>query len=388
MGLRVLLAAAVLPLLPACRPASDQATPATDEGPPVRRVVVQSVEEAVLRTIVELSGEVYPWAAVTVAAETSGRIVELVVEVGDRVQQGQMLARIDPNRAEAALAVARAEVDRCEVSLRQAERDLDRGSRLAATNDIAEGDLDRLALTRDTAAAQLEAARGNLGLSEQTVADTLINAPFSSTVAERFVELGTWISPGAPVVRLLDQRRLKVRAAASQRDRARLSPGLPVTVRAAALGDEVFSGSVRLLGQEAEASTGSFLVEAAVQAPKIAAEARLLPGMQARLAVDLGSHRALVIPRRALVTTADGDGVFVVQDGIARFRTPKIGKVREQLAEVLSGLSAGEVVVVVGQHVLSDPTPVQLLDAGSEDADSADLNGEQGAPGPGGGVGG
>jgi membrane fusion protein (multidrug efflux system) len=326
-------------------------------------VVTAAAEEVALRDVVRLSAEVTPWASVTVAAEATGRVVELPVEVGDEVGAGALLARVDDEASRARLAESEARVAEAEATLEQAERDLERGRQLADTRDISQTELDRLALARDTAAARLAADRASARLQRTMVADAETRAPFAGVVSERRVEIGSWISPGSPLVRLVDRRRLKIRGAASQRDRARLTPGLPASVRADALPDTVWQGSVRLLGQEADEATGTYLVEVTVDPPRAQTGERLLPGMQGSIEVEIGQRPALMIPRVALITTADGDGLFVVRDGgeggtVARFLQPRTGVTSADRLEILEGLDAGDRVVVAGQHVLHDGDPV------------------------------
>jgi RND family efflux transporter MFP subunit len=357
---RPLVATVLALLIPACSAGPDRDQENGEAGL-VRAVVTRPAAEAMLHTTIEMAGEVRPWAAVTVAAEAAGRVVELQVEVGDKVSAGEILVRLDDEQVQARHKAALAEVARAEAALEQAERDRERGRQLAATRDIAEGDLERLVLACDTLAAQLDAARAGLDLAEQAVADTVVRAPFAGIISERMVEQGSWIAPGAPVARLLDQDRLKVAGAASQRDRARLEAALPAEITAPALPGEVYAGTVRLLGQEAEPATGTYLVEIAVNQPVASSGARLLPGMQARVTIALGSTRTLAVPRQALVSTSAGEGVFIVNAGKAHFRTPELGQIHDELVEIRSGLAPGDQVVISGQHVLSNGCPVQVV---------------------------
>ncbi len=364
-GLFLLL---LLLALTACGPPADQTTDLTEpaaEQRPLRRVVTAAAEVVALRDVVRLSAEVTPWASVTVAAEATGRVVEVPVEIGDEVAAGDLLVRIDDETVRAQLAESQARVAEAEATLEQAERDLERGRQLAETKDISMTELDRLELARDTATAQLAADRASARLRRSMVADAEARAPFSGVVSDRMVEVGSWIAPGSALVRVVDRRRLKVRGSATQRDRARLTPGLSATVRADALPEAVWDGSVRLLGQEADEATGTYLVEVAVRDPRTDSGARLLPGMQGAIEVEIGEREALMIPRVALITTADGDGVFVVREeggagdaAAARFLQPETGATSEGQLEILDGLEAGDRVVVAGQHVLHDGDPV------------------------------
>lgn len=350
--------ALTLTTLAACQREAAREDATTEPERTVRTVRTATVRSTVLRDTVRLTAEALPWSAVTVAAEISGRIVELPAEVGDAVREGDVVARLDD-------ATVRAERDRAEARARsaraalvQAERDLERGAKLAQTQDISAGELDRLTLARDTAAAELQAAEAQSELNRQNVERAVVTAPFAGVVSERHVEVGSWVSPGSPLVRLVETRRLKVRASASQRDRARLKTGLPAEVRAEALPGAPFQGRVRLLGQEADPGTGTYLVEVAVEEPA-SGDGRLLPGMQGTVVILLGERTALVVPRSALVTVGDADAVFVAADGTARLVRPERGATSEDEVEILAGLKEDDEVVVAGQHVLQDGDPIR-----------------------------
>ena len=355
------------------------ATAAAEETKPARTVVTELAAVVNLRRTVELTAEAAPWAAVTVAAEATGRIVELPVEAGDPVDAKTVLARIDDAKVRAELDQARAEVAQAEATLAQAERALERGRELATTRDISEDDLDRLTLAYDTAQPRLAAARARVTMKQQSLDGTVVRAPFAGVISERFVELGSWIATGSPLVRVVDQRRIKMIGAASQRDRARLRTGMPAEVRLEALPGVTFEGRVRLLGQEADQRTGTYRVEVAVDDPRApfvdgsadgSAGDRLLPGLQGTLVVELGARQALTIPRSALFLGAGGEGVFTVRAGTARWVTPEVGTMSEDRAEILSGLEEGDPVVTLGQHMLHDGDPV-LIAAGETEVDEA-----------------
>lgn len=336
-------------------------TPQTAEpaSAPARTIVVAVARQIELRDTVELTAEIAPWSAVNVAAEATGRCVELPVEVGDTVAAGDVVARIDDASFRAELAHAEAEAAQAEANLAQAQRDLKRGQELEKTQDISIDDLDRLILAEDTTTAQLAALKASLTMKQQDLDDTVVVAPIGGVVSERFIEVGGWIGRGESILRLVEQNRLKVRGAASQRDRARIKPGLPAVVRVEALPDRTFAGRIRLLGQEADTNTGTYLIEGEVQ-PGRSRGGRLLPGMQGSMTIELASRQALVVSKNALIETSEGKGLFVVHDEVVSFVSPETGAVTADQIEILGGLEAGDQVVVIGQHILRDGDKVRI----------------------------
>jgi multidrug efflux pump subunit AcrA (membrane-fusion protein) len=125
-------------------------------------------------------------------------------------------------------------------------------------------------------------------------------------------------------------------------------------VRADALPGVTFSGRVRLLGLEADARTGTYLVEGEISDPRGPNGERLLPGMQGTMAIEIGAREALVVPKTALIQTPEGEGLYLVVGERAQFVQPKTGKVTTDQVEVISGVDPGDSVIVIGQHVLRD----------------------------------
>jgi RND family efflux transporter MFP subunit len=361
---RLLAMLVLVAALSGCNAPAEHANPGPEPSIPsqAKVVVTGRVKAETVRDQLVLSAEAAPWAAVTVVAETVGRVVELPFDVGDRVPAGAVLARLDDRDANALLAQAEARQASARAALAQAERDLARGQTLASTRDISVGELDRLVLARDTAAATAREAEAATELARKGLEDTVIRAPFAGVVSARQVEMGSWLAVGSPVARVVDDSRVKVRAAAAQADRARLTTGLQATVAAHALPEIEFAGRVRVLGAESDSATGTYLVEVAVDRPLTASGARLVPGMQGTVAVTVGRVSGVFAPRAALLDGADGITVFRVEDGRARLVRPEIGLLTPTQAEILHGLAAGDTVVVQGQHQLADGDLVEPKD--------------------------
>ncbi|MCG8456035.1 MAG: HlyD family efflux transporter periplasmic adaptor subunit, partial [Holophagales bacterium] len=260
---------------------------------------------------------------------------------------------------------------------------LERGRSLGGENGILSVDeLDRLSLAVDTGLAAVGEAEAAVRVQEERLGDLVIRAPFRGVITARLVELGSWISTGDPVARVVDRQRLKARGSVSQEERVRLHPGAAVLLRTDALPGAVFTGRLRYLGHEAETATGTYLVEAEVavepdDAEPVGAEpvgragemgdrlGSLLPGMSAEMVLELASHRDLLLPRTALVETSSGPAVFVVEGEIARRRPVEAEEIGPGRVRVIRGLEAGNRVVVQGQHRLADGQVVEVRESGT-----------------------
>lgn len=361
-------------------PSTDAASP-IDTDAPLPLVAVKTVEPETWFETVELTTELVPRATVTVAAEVAGRVVALPVDHGDRVAAGDPIARLDTATAEAELAQAEARLDSARVSLAQAERDLERGRSLAGENGILSTDeLDRLELAAATGRASLREAEAAVALIGERLADLVIRAPFDGVISERHVEVGSWLGVGDPVMRIVDAERLEARGSASQEDRVRLaaawsgSNSIGVRVRADALPGVDFPARLRFLGQEADARTGTYLVEAEVMATAEASgegasegsgqSARLLAGMRGSMVLTLAEHSDLLVPRTALVETVDGMALFVVEENGSNATVRRLAVETETIGprrvRVRSGLEPGSTVVVQGQYRLADGDAVEI----------------------------
>lgn len=344
--------------LPACSSPSEEPEAAARPTP---LVVVETVEEGTWQDTVELTTELVPRAAVTVAAEIAGRIVALPVDHGDAVARGDVVARLEVSGAEAELAQAEARLASARANVQQAERDLERGRALANADGVISKDaLERFELAREIGEAARREAEAAVAVASERMADTVVQAPFAGKVSERLVELGSWVSPGDPIVRIVDRQRLRAQAAAGQQDRVQLHLGAPVTVRADALPGATFAGQLRFLGQEADTATGTYMVEAEVPAAAASNGAELLPGMRGAMTIELATRRGLVIPRTAVLVTQGGAAVFVVEAGTARRRAVEVRTISPERSEVLTGLTAGDRLVVQGQHQLADGDAVEV----------------------------
>ncbi len=320
--------------------------------PPLVSTVV--IEPQAWQETVDLTAELHPWSAVTVAAETGGRVVDLLVDHGDQVQKGQLIARLETAGAQAELRRAKARLESSRASLAQASRDLERGKALAEASEgiVSQDDVERLALAHETRAAEAAEAEAAVLVMQEQVEDMEVRSPFTGVVSERHVEKGSWVAKGDPVVRLLDLRKLKIRASVPSIDRMRLSLDQKATFKTDAVPEVSHAAELRFLGREADPATGTFLVEAATTGDGSAGA--LLPGLQGTLTLTLAEHQGLLIPKTALLGSGSGEQVFVVDGETASRVDVDTKSVDARRVEVVTGLSSGMRLVTQGQHRLAD----------------------------------
>lgn len=322
---------------------------------------------------------------VDLVARISSPVVELNVEEGMKVARGDLLARLDDRELRAAAEISR-------VSLEEARMAWERAGKLREGDLISPEAWDAAVSRYETARAQHEADRIQLGYTE-------IRAPFDALVVTRYITLAEHISVNDPLFRISDFEPLLCPVQLPEKDLPGLRPGQNAYVTLAAWPGRRFDARVQRIRPVVDAATGTVRVTLEVRT-----EGDLRPGMFGRVFVEMDRREdAVVIPKAALSLDSIGDTVYVARDGTAARRDVKLGFRDGEKVEVLSGLEEGEQVVVVGQDGLSDGTPIQVLERGQgvaggappgaapgarREAGGGDATGAREAAGPGGGPGG
>jgi HlyD family secretion protein len=186
----------------------------------------------------------YPGADVKVAAERAGRLVAVLVEEGQVVRKGDLLAEIESDELRAALGEARARVDEAAAEVRLAEVNLERKRRLVAEQIAAAQDLDQATRDLETSRARQATAEATAARYEAQLRKSRIVAPLSGTVTSREVDAGETVEPGDVVLSLADLRRLRVDAEADEADASALALGAPVVISAEGFPGRTWPGRV------------------------------------------------------------------------------------------------------------------------------------------------
>jgi len=352
-GSASLLLAATLLLTGCGSRAQDDAAKADDAPPPVT-VEAVAAEPRAMAASYSGSASLEARAEAQVVAKTSGVALEVLVEEGDVVRAGQVLVRIDADRARLNLAQVDAQVKKLEANYRRA-------SELVKQQMVSVGDHDQLRY-------DLENARATWRLAQLELSYANVTAPISGVVASRSIKPGNFVQINTPIIRIVDNSRLEATLNVPERDLTTLRQGLPVRMRVDALAGREFEGVVDRIAPVVDAGSGTFRVVCAFD-PE---DGALQPGMFARIGIDYDNRAAaLAIPRAALLEDDGEAAVFVVRDGKAVRVAIVSGYVDGGFIEVREGLSEGDRVVTAGKIALRDGSPVQVIgDAPVEVADA------------------
>jgi RND family efflux transporter MFP subunit len=348
-----------------------QAKPAAAPRVAMPTVDISKVRLGPLNEKVFLVGALKPVAQVDVVSKMTGRIDQLQAEIGDWVQKGTLIAKVDEdevrqqvNRAAAALEVAKASLSQKQTDLEILKKELDRTIELHENQLIPRRDLDtaearyRGAIAQEKLAeAQIDQAQAELRELRVRLDNTRILAPISGLVGRRHLDNGALVNPSMPVVSLVDLSTMVMEINAPEKDLVKIRTGLEAAIVLDAYPEQKFKGRVIRLSPILDPATRTGSVEIEVPNPKMMLKAEMF----ARVELDLGTrHNTLLVPREALVSHDQQRGVFKLQDDTARFQPVDAGITQGGEVEVLSGLKEGEAVITLGVNLVKNGDKVRL----------------------------
>jgi RND family efflux transporter MFP subunit len=316
-------------------------------------VAVAGLEEIPSRT--RATGSVQAWRTVSPGTKILGRIERVFVREGDRVGRGQVLALLESRDLQAAVDQARAALAMAEAGLENAEAQHRRMSELHPRGSVTDKNLEDAVSAYRTATAAVAQAKANLLAAEVSLSYAEIPSPFEGRVVAKRVEAGDMAAPGTPLFTIEDISRAKIVLRVPESDVVGLEAGAPGTVRVDVL-EEEFPAEVDRVLPSGDPMSRTYEVQMVLENP----EGRLRSGMFARASFARGLREALTVPLGAVVERGQLQGVFVLDpDGRARLRWIRLGRIRGERVEVLSGLTAGESYLAAPPPGLADGTPVR-----------------------------
>ena len=303
---------------------------------------------------------------VTVVARTQGTLEELLVEEGDRVGEGQLLARLD--KAELSLRV-----EQDEVALRQARASHSRRQALFERQLLSEEEYENARNQLANAEVALKESRLNLAYAD-------IRAPIAGLLMQRNVEVGDLVRASEELFAVADLEPLLARIRIPEKRVRQVQVGQRAEITAAGSEEEPVAAQVRMINPGIDPQSGTVKVTL-----EVSGGTGLKPGMfvTVRLITDVHAG-TLVIPKKALVLETDEDDVFVIGEGRARRRGVELGYVSGDLVEVVSGLAEGEEVITIGQQGLKDGSAVRTVGSEAAQMAAAAVESAESRGGPGG----
>lgn len=359
---------------------------ATAQGRPAG-VTTAIVTTSNMAETVSVFGEVVAGRESAVAARVGGVAQDVPIRIGDLVEEGDVLARLDTElleielaQAEAQIAIAQAGISVSEARLDRAEKAFRRAETLRQNSTIAEAQLEERASdfaeargAQQEALARIQASRNALDQARYRLDNAVVRAPFDAVVLDVATEVGQFITAGSQVATLIDTSALEIEANVPARYVSALRKDQPVTATTD-IGDTV-TLTLRAILPTEFAATRTRPVRFELQDT----EATIAVGQTVTLDVPVSAPReVLVVPKDALVQAQGGWSVFVHEDGKAMPRTIEIGAALNSSFEVLSGLNEGDEVVVRGNERLRPGQDIAPSDPPQEAPTGAPSTGSNG----------
>jgi len=311
--------------------------------------VVEATTGWVARTI-STSSTVEAEQSAQVLAKVSGVVTAVAVREGALVKKDQILAKVDDEEKKLALRKA-------ELTLKKAEAELNRAKLSFDQKLISRFDYQKAMFERDLARAELETAELEFRYTE-------VKAPFGGRVTAKEIVVGKTIQPGGHLFTLADLRTLIVKLFLPEKDVFQLEVGQPVQLVLEALAgrsasaDVGFRGRVRDISPVVDPKTGTVKVTVEV----IDRSVNVRPGAFVRAEIETDRRSdAVLVPKLAVVKEGGRDFVFVAAAGVAEKRVVELGYTRGGAIEIVSGVAAGERVVVAGHTTLEGGETVEVL---------------------------
>jgi membrane fusion protein (multidrug efflux system) len=286
------------------------------------------------------------FAEAQVVAKVGGEVREILVEEGEFVEQGQVLARLDGDRL-------RFEMQQAEANLRKLQRDYQRNVDLKERGIISLGDFEKIQY-------EMRALEATFNLASLELSYTDIKAPIDGVVARRFIKVGNTLAVDAATFQVTSLEPLVSYLYVPEREYRHMEPGQVANIEVDALQATSFEAVVARISPVIDPATGTFKVTIEVTDPT----QRLRPGMFGRVNIVYDNHaNALQIPRSAIVDDAGDSTVFVVEETTAHRRVVETGYISNGQIEILEGLEDTDQIVLVGQLGLKDGTKVTVINA-------------------------
>ena len=288
------------------------------------------------------------------AANASGRVVRVFVELGQRVPVGAPIAQLDKRSAVLAAREASANVQTAVEQLSTSKKDCDRYKLLLERGVITQQIYDRAIGQCQTQVSSEVAARVRVEQAAQLLADSTVRAPFAGKIADRAVHVGDYVRADSKVVTLLADDPLRLRLTVPESDIFAIKPGLEVRFETSGLPDRSFQAIIKFIGGEVRERTRDLVVEAIVDNH----DGALLPGMFVTAHLATGVSDLPVVAKHALVLGATAPSLFIVDGDRVRQRMVQLGPPSGELLSILDGIKPGDRVVLNPSNKLPDGTLV------------------------------
>ncbi len=308
------------------------------------------------RPVFEASGSVVPEKRIEIASRLAARIERLPLREGARAAAGDLVLKVDNRDLLASIEAAKAKTKIARKALTDAETDASKVTGLYKEGLVSNNDFRKASLKRDASESNLREAESALGMLEAQLDYAEVKAPAAGRIARVLKEEGAMAIPGVPVLVIDTEENPRFEAEVPEREAGRFTPGAPCEVAVDGV-EKPFEGIVERVSESAERRTRTRFVRVRLSGGDLSG---VRPGMFGRLRAGAEGEGLPAVPVSALTRLGGLEGVFVIEDGKARFHWLRIGARTAETVEALAGLEGGERVVDRPGPLLWDGAPVRV----------------------------
>jgi RND family efflux transporter MFP subunit len=320
----------------------DNSFAATPKAEAPVSVTAVTIEPTTIDSGISAAGALTSKNTSVLSSKVMGKVVALPVNEGDYVSQGALLLRIESGEISAQLYQAQAAFNNAKLQYERIKSLFDQN---ASTQ-----------MEMDQATLGFESAKAGLNAAKAMESYTVITAPISGRIVEKRINLGEMALPGQPILRIEDNKNLRLEVTVKEEDIRSVQPGKSVTVRIGALPGKEIKARVAQVVPASDMRTHSFVVKIDLPADK-----DMITGMYGKAFFSTGARKAVLVPRSAIVNMSGLSGVYIVSpDGNAVFQMVQTGEPQGEMIEAVSGLKAGDKVILTGQAMNIDGRKVMI----------------------------
>ena len=339
----VLFALAIIMIIQGCA-GGDQPENETSDAPRTIPVEISTVTRGDISAYYSNTATLEAEQEATVVSKVRGIIEELVVEEGDRVQEGQILAKIEDEQY-------RIEASRAKATLDRLRNEFLRSKELFEKNLIS-------AESFQNAQFEFESQKATHELAILDLENTSVRSPIGGVISERFVKKGNMIGADQQIYRVTDFSPLTAVLHVPEHEMSKIRKNQRVELRADALPDQLFVGYVERISPVVNQENGTFKVTVFIDET----DGQLRPGMFTRVRIVYDTRQNIrMIPRESVISEDLNQSVYVIRDSLAFKQQIQTGYTNGRNIEVTNGLDDNDMVVTIGQSSLQDSSKVSII---------------------------
>jgi len=332
--------------------------PEIDNSPKIE-VRVSEVGTNSNKPFLSTSGKIEAVNSANLSTRMMGFVDKIHVNVGDKVNNGQLLVSINNTELSAKSAQVNAGITEANAAYTNAEKDYNRFKNLFAENSASQKELDDMTARFEMAKARLEGARQMKNEVGAQYSYANIRAPFSGTITNKFIDEGSMASPGQPLLSMEAPGNFEVITPVPEGEISQIKPGAEVDVLVKSL-EATLKGKVTEISTSAKNTGGQYLVKIALDKTTVPILSGMYTTVQFPVAKTM-TAAAVLIPEEALVTFGQLTGVYTVSEGnTAMLRWLRLGRTFGDTVEVLSGLTADETYIVSAESKLYNGAKITI----------------------------